>query len=248
MIALAREPSPSFVNALSEHPEKGTIDFAKALDQHRRYAAALRRAGVAVEYLAPAEPFPDAVFVEDAAIVLPREAWICSMREPTRGGETGSVMEALRKYRPVEVLAPPAYIDGGDVLNVEGTLYVGISRRTNREAAEILSRRASCPTVPVAVRAGLHLKTSATYLGKNVLVVDPAKVETAPFENLRRVEVEKDESANCLAVGNTVLMSASSPRLAKRARDLGFAVVELDIGEFEKADGGVTCLSLLIQE
>lgn len=248
MIALAREPSPSFVHALSEHPEKGAIDFARALDQHRRYAAALTRAGVPVEYLAPAEPFPDAVFVEDTAVVLPRQAWICSMREPTRRGETGTVMEALRKRRPVEVLAPPVHIDGGDVLNVEGTLYVGLSRRTNREAAETLSRRSGCPAIPVAVRAGLHLKTSASYLGKNVLAVDPAKVDTAPFVNLRWVEVEQNESANCLAIGETVLMSASSPRLAKRLRDLGFDVVELDISEFEKADGGVTCLSLIVPE
>lgn len=190
------------------------------------------------------ETCPDGPFVEDTALILPDRAWICSLKAENRRGEPETLLAEIGKYRRIERIHPPAFIDGGDVLNIEGTLYVGLSKRTNRSALEILARH--YPVIPVPVLAGLHLKSSASYLGRNTLIIDPAKLETAVFSGYDWITVENHESANCLSVGNRVLMPTGYPRLAESIRGKGFDVVELPIGEFEKADGGITCLSLII--
>lgn len=249
MIALLREPTPSFAAAISTHPEKDRIDFAKARAQHAAYVHALTRAGAKTVFLETLEKFPDAPFVEDTAVVLDNLALICSMKAESRGSETESILPLLRQYRPVEILQPPVFIDGGDVLDTGETLYVGLSGRTNREAAEYLQTRTRKKVVAVPVLKGLHLKSAVSYLGRNILVLDPARVESGVFEKFHKIEATPDESyaANCLALGEkTVLMAAGFPRLAEQVRSHGFDVVQIPMSEFEKADGGITCLSLRI--
>lgn len=243
-VALVREPGTSFVHAISQHTEKNTINVERAREQHRLYAETLKDMGLSVVHLKIDETYPDGPFVEDTAIALPDRAWICSLKAESRRGETEPVFNEIKKYRPVETIRPPAYIDGGDVLNIDGTLYVGLSSRTNRETIEIL--RLHHPVIPVPVRRGLHLKSSVSHLGGKTLVINPENVESTAFAKFDWVVADKHENANCLGFGGKVLMAAGYPLLADRIRRKGFEVVELPIGEFEKADGGITCLSLII--
>lgn len=246
--ALVREPTPSFVQALSTHPEKGSLDFDRALEQHRQYTRALAEAGASLVFLDPLEDCPDGPFVEDTAVIFPNRAAMCPMKEKSRQGEAGSVENEVKKHRSLEILPKSATLDGGDVLDTGEILFVGLSRRTNREAVEALSRLAGKPAVPVRVLRGLHLKSSVSFLGSNLLLIDPAAVETSRLKDFEWIEVDETEryAANCLVLGSTVLMAKGYPGLARKIRDHGFDLMELEMSEFEKADGGITCLSLII--
>jgi len=248
LAALVREPSPSFVRAISTHPGRDDIRFERALLEHRAYTRALAAAGARLVFLPPDDALPDGPFVEDTAVIFPGQALICPMREEARRSEADSVAEALRPFRRIETLAAPALLDGGDVLETDRALFVGLSRRTNREAARALARHSGKPVIPVRVKGGLHLKTSATWLGRGTLVLHPPGVDTAPFQGLDWIVVSETEryAANVLALGETVLMPAGFGRVAGEIRRRGFQTVELSMSEFEKADGGVTCLSLRI--
>ncbi len=246
--ALVRPPAPAFVHALSHHSEKKSIDFNQAVDQHRGYVAALRQVGIAVTCLEPLNGFPDSPFIEDNAVILEGRALLTAMKEESRKGETEHTRDPLEKHLPVEILKPPVQIDGGDILQTESTVFVGQSQRTNGQAAEALSQFTCKKVVTVPVHGAPHLKTFASYLGKNILVIDPTSVDPAAFEKFERIEVREEEryAANCLVVGDRVLMPAGFPDLAGRIAKHGFEVIPLAMSEFEKADGGVTCLSLIL--
>lgn len=247
VLALVRPPAPSFVHALSHHSEKKSIDFDRAVDQHRGYMEALEKTGITVTCLPPLDEFPDSTFIEDNAVIMADRALLTFMKEASRHGETLHIRKPLEKFLPVETLQAPVLIDGGDILQTESTVFVGQSQRTNRQAAEALSQFTRKKIVTVPVHRGPHLKTFASYLGKNVLVIDPTSVEPDAFATFERIEVCEEEryAANCLAVGNHVLMPEGFPDLADRIAQHGFEVVPLAMSEFEKADGGVTCLSLI---
>jgi len=246
--ALVRKPGPCFVQALSNHSERHAIDARRACQQHQLYAEALRKTGAEVISLEPLEGFPDSPFVEDTAVVFDHGALTASMKEESRQGEVASVAREMGRYRKLTSVQLPATLDGGDVLVTEQTVFVGLSSRTNREGIEAVAAFSGKPTIAVQVYKGLHLKSAVSYLGRNLLVVDPASVATAPFKTFEWIEVEENEpyAANCLSLGNFVLMPAGFPGVADKIRAHGFAVLELEMSEFEKADGGVTCLSLII--
>jgi dimethylargininase len=246
--ALVRIPSSAFTHALSGHPKKHQIDYQLACEQHLGYTEALKQAGAEVVALEPLANFPDSCFVEDTAVIIDKQAIICSMQAESRCGETEFVAEALKKYRPIQHLKPPATVDGGDVLVTDSTVFVGQSRRTNREAVTALSAFSEKPCLPVAVKRGLHLKSAVSYLGGNLLVIDPASIDASPFKNFEWIEVEENEryAANCLRLGEFVLMPTGFPKVADHIRSHGFKTLELEMSEFEKADGAITCLSLII--
>ncbi len=247
-IALVRKPGPAFAHALSGHPQKHRIDTQRALDQHGHYVSALKQAGARVVILEPLDEFPDGPFVEDTAVIFEREALICCMKEPSRRGEVESVAEEVGNHRAIIRLEPPATLDGGDVLITEQTVYAGQSTRTYREAVTALADSCGKPCIPVPVHRGLHLKSSVSFLGGNLLVIDPSRVETSPFKNFEWIEMDESEryAANCLVLGKFVLMPAGFLRVADKIRGHGYQVIELEMSEFEKADGGVSCLSLII--
>lgn len=249
MRALVRPPCCNFINALSEHPEATSIDLQKAWQQHEAYCEALQITGLTVEVLEPLDDFPDSVFIEDNAVILNGRAVLCSMKEASRRGEVSFLVDALQSRLPILQLQAPVFIDGGDVLQTENTIFVGQSQRTSAEAIEALQSLTSKPVIPVAVKKGLHLKTSVSTLGKNLLVINPSHVEAEPFRELEWIEVDKEETyaANCLSVGNNVILPAGFPKLEQRIQTHGFSTLPVEISEFQKADGGVTCLSLLIQ-
>ncbi len=246
--ALVRAPGPEFVRALSKHPHRHRIDWRRARRQHERYVEALQSAGAHIETLPPLKDCPDAPFIEDTALIFPERALICTLKETSRQDETASVAQALKPYRKLTYLAAPATLDGGDVLDTEDTLYVGQSSRTGVHCVDTLEQVSGKPVVTVGVHQGLHLKSSVSYLGSNRLLLAPSRVETQPLESFDWIEVQEEEAygANCLTVGKTVLMAAGFSRLAKRIEALNYDVVELEMSEFEKADGAITCLSLLI--
>ncbi len=246
--ALVREPIPDFANALSTHPQSDTVDFGKALNQHRQYTAALTRVGLSVIHLDPVENFPDAPFVEDPVVILEDKAVLCSMKAETRRGEGESIISEFKHYLPVVTMLPPAMLDGGDVLQTEEEIFVGQSERTNSQAVEVLQTLTKKSVIAVPVLEGLHLKSAATYLGSDKIILDSSKVDATAFKKFEIIEVSPGESysANCLVVGNYVIAPQGYPKLAAKIREGGFQVIQIPMSEFEKADGGVTCLSLIL--
>jgi dimethylargininase len=248
--ALVRQPSKNFANALSEHPEATSINLTKARQQHAAYCEVLKTAGLDVEVLEPLDDFPDSVFIEDNAVIFEGRAVLCSMKATSRRGEVSYLADTLQSRLPILRLQAPVFIDGGDILQTEDTVFVGQSQRTSSEAIEALQSLTPKQVIPVTVKQGLHLKTSVSFLGKNLLVINPAQVETKPFREFEWIEVNEDEAyaANCLAVGENVILPAGFPKLEQKIQARGFSIFPVAMSEFQKADGGVTCLSLLIKK
>jgi dimethylargininase len=247
--AWVRPPSQNFAQALSEHPKATSINLQKARQQHAAYCETLKSAGLIVEVLEPLNAFPDSVFIEDNALILEGQAVLCSMKEPTRRKETSFLASTLQSHLPVQQLKSPVFIDGGDVLQTEDTVFVGQSQRTNPEAVTVLQSLTSKQVIPVQVKKGLHLKTSVSSLGKNLLVINPSHVEVEPFREFEWIEVEEEEAyaANCLMVGDSVILPAGFLKLEQKIQAQGFSTLPVEMSEFQKADGGVTCLSLLMK-
>jgi dimethylargininase len=246
--ALVRKPGLKFSQALSDHPQKNDINLAIALRQHDSYVQALQKAGGKVEFLPPQDLLPDAAFVEDTAVILEDKILLCPMKESSRQEEVQSTATVLKSLRNCVTMDSPATLDGGDVMKAPDTIFVGLSERTNSQAVEAFSRLTSKKVIPVAVTKGLHLKSATTYLGNNLLVIDPSRIDTSDLKQFDWIAVAKNESyaANCLAIGEMVLMPAGFPNVREQIHRHGFKTLELEMSEFEKADGGVTCLSLIL--
>jgi dimethylargininase len=223
--------------------------YALIRDQHRTYVEALRKLGLEVTVL-PVEPaYPDAYFVEDPAIVSSKVAVINRPGAPARQGEEVSLASVLAQYRPLERIFFPGSVDGGDVLMVGEHFFIGISERTNQVGAEqlggILTRHGhTFETVPVG--EGLHLKSSVNWLGDERLIVTPALADYPGFANYEKLLVEGEEAyaANTLWVNGTLLHPKGFPRTREKLEKLGLPLVELEVSEVRKMDGGLTCMSL----
>ncbi len=247
-LALVRPPSASFGRAISTHPGRLTIHPGNALNQHRDYCAALEQAGAEVRTLEPLEAFPDSPFIEDNAVILEGTAFLCNTRAPSRQGEPDRLQPVLQELLPVEVLPSDAVIDGGDVLVTDSAIFIGQSGRTNQQAVDFFRHRLRMPVIPVTVHDALHLKTAVTWLGDNRLILNPDALDTTPLNNFDWLELKADEAyaANCLRLGQTVLMPAGFDGVKNRILKTGCEVRTVEMSEFEKADGGITCLSLVI--
>ena len=252
-IAVTREVSPAMERCELTHLQRAPIDIGRARKQHQAYEHALRALGCRVETL-PEEPeLPDSVFVEDTAIVLDEVAIITRPGAASRRAETSSVAGALARYRKLLHIEAPGTLDGGDVLRVDRILYVGVSARSDRRAIEQLS--ALLPPLgyrvqPVAVHGCLHLKSAVTRLADDVLLLNPRWVERESFAGMHCIEVDEGEpfGANVLMIDNCAIYSSSHPRTAQRLRKHGIRVHTLDMSETEKAEGGITCCSLLFAQ
>jgi dimethylargininase len=244
--ALVRPPGALFLQAISGHPQKKGIDQPKALIQHQSYVDALKQVGGKILSLYPEDLLPDSTFVEDTAFVFGETAFLCSAKEETRRNEVKSVAKALNEHLKIVNLEP--YIDGGDILNTPQALYIGLSKRSNERAIQSLSQKINKEVILVPVVKGLHLKSAVSYLGNNILLIAPERVASKAFESFQWIEVEEKDSyaANCLALENQVVMPAGFPTIRKKILQYGFETVEVEMSEFEKADGGVTCLSIIL--
>jgi dimethylargininase len=234
------------------HLARQPIDVARARAQHAAYEDALRGCGCEVRALPPLPEQPDAVFVEDTAVVLDEVAVITRPGAESRRPETRSVATALAPLRPLRFVAEPGTLDGGDVLVLGRRVFVGLTTRSNAAAVGQLGEWLAAfgyavRGVPVA--GALHLKTAVTALGGGVLLVNPAWVDPAPFAAEEVVEVDPSEphAANALAIDGRVILPAAHPRTAERVRALGLEVVPVEVSELAKAEAGVTCCSLLVR-
>jgi dimethylargininase len=249
-IAITRKVSASFANCELTYLERQPIDINLARTQHRLYEMALADAGCKVISL-PEEPdLPDSVFVEDVAIVLDEVAVITRPGADSRRPEVESVARALAPYRKLLFIQEPGTIDGGDVLKVDKTLYVGLSGRTNRSALEQI-RTFLAPyqydVKGVEVTGCLHLKSAVTQVTGDTLLINPAWANSNLFTNMRIIETDPSEphAANTLMIGDSVIYPSGFPATQCRMESHGIRPRIIDASEVIKAEGAVTCCSIV---
>jgi len=251
-IAVTREVSRALEHCELSYQERRAIDLDLARTQHRAYEDALVSLGCELRSLPELPDHPDSVFVEDTAVVLDEVAVITRPGAESRRGETTSMVDVLRGYRRLVTVAAPGILDGGDVLQVGRTLYVGLSARSNASGAQQL-QAAIAPfgyrVVTVETKGCLHLKTAATLAAPGLLLFNPSWVDADVFEDLDHLPVDPAEphGANALLVDGRLIYPASCPRTRERLVGRGLDVVSVDMSETEKAEGGVTCCSLIFR-
>ena len=250
LIALTRDVSPSLARCELTHLSRESIDVERARAQHRVYEECLRSLGCDIRRVPEAPGLPDAVFVEDAAVVLEELAVITRPGAASRRDEVSSVAEALTPHRKLVEIEPPGTLDGGDVLVIGRGVFVGLSARSDEDGARQLSA-AVAPhgyTVrPLVVGSCLHLKTAVTRVAPETVLLNPDWVDARAFDAFQRIEVDPNEpwGANALEVGGAVVYPAAFPRTRDRLLRHGLDVREVDVSELAKAEGGVTCCSLV---
>jgi len=251
-IAITREISPALTACELTHLPRVAIDLERARAQHRAYEDALRAAGYEVERLAADGEMPDSVFIEDAALVFDELAVITRPGAESRRIETAAVAGALSRYRALKYIEPPATVDGGDVMVVGRHVFVGLSSRTNAAAAAQL-RALLAPfgytLCEVSVRHCLHLKSAVTAVGDRTLLVNPRWVDPAAFAGFELIEVDPGEppAANAVRLRDRIIFPSAFPRTAARLRARGLRVETVDASELAKAEGAVTCCSLILE-
>ncbi|MCX6169518.1 MAG: arginine deiminase family protein [Ignavibacteriales bacterium] len=228
----------------------GLPDYNKAVIQHLYYVNALADCGLEVITLGANDDYPDSTFIEDAALLTGDFAVITNPGAPSRKGETKLIEETLKNfYSIVERINSPGTLESGDVMMVGTHFYIGLSKRTNEEGArqliEILNRYGSTGSV-VKLEKVLHLKTGAAYLENNNMVACGEFLENPEFQKYTLIKIEKDESyaANCVWINGTVLVPMGYPKSRLAIESAGYSTIEIDVSEFRKLDGGLSCLSL----
>jgi dimethylargininase len=252
LLVITRRPGPDLNGGELAHKPRVEVNGERALEQHQAYRTALAELGALVVELSPLPGCPDAVFVEDPALVLDEVAVIARPGAASRRPEIETVARALAPHRPLLRLEAPATLDGGDLLCIEKTIFVGESARTN-EAGRVALAEMVAPhgyrVEPVPLFDCLHLKSAVSWLGGDRLLVNPAWLEETSFPGFERIEVDPEEpfGANILPLAGRVLVLASCPRTAERLDGIGLGVRAIDLSEFEKMEGSLTCLSLLLR-
>jgi dimethylargininase len=251
-IAITRAVSRSIDLCELSYLHRRPIDLALARRQHAACEKAMRAAGCEVRQLPEQPDWPDSVFVEDTAIVLDEVAVAMRPGAPSRRDEVGSVADVLAEFREVRRIESPATLDGGDVLRLGKLVCVGMSARSNSDGAAQLGRLLApfgYRVEGVPLRGCLHLKSAVTQVAEDLLLVNPERVEPARFGGWRSIAVDPAEAdaANALKIGERVILSASGPRTAARLRQAGIDVSTVAMSEMEKAEGAVTCCSLIFE-
>jgi len=246
--ALVRKPGENFAHGLTTS-DLGSPDFHLISKQHDAYLEALRSIGLEVIVLDAQPDYPDAHFVEDTAVVTPDAAVIARSGAPARQGEEDTIAPVLARYRNTARIKPPGTLDGGDVLMVGSHFFIGISERTNKDGAGQLGKALqnygnSWETLPVG--AGLHLKSDINYLGSNTLIVTEEFANKEALKGYDKIVVDADEAyaANTLWVNDHLLTPKGFPNTRKKLDTLGLEIIELEMSEVRKMDGGLTCLSI----
>jgi dimethylargininase len=250
LVAITR-PVSSSINMceLSFHARQ-PIDVAKAMAQHKAYQHCLAGLGVEIVSLPAAPEFPDAVFVEDAAVVVDEVAVIPIMGAPSRRPESRTLIDTLSLYRAIKFLVEPATLDGGDVLRAGRVVLVGLSERTNREGFSQLRELLEpygYEVQPMKMRQCLHLKSACSHIGRNAMLINRSWVDAERLGGFDLIEVPQEEpaAANALLVSDVVIIPASFPRTRALLEKRGFRVQVVDLSELQKAEAGVTCGSLI---
>lgn len=245
--AIVRRPGPDFADGITTS-SLGPPDYEKALLQHAAYCEALESCGIEIIALDPDPNFPDCPFVEDTAVVTDEIAVIARPGDPRRRGEEAEIAGLLARYRPIEQITAPGTLDGGDVMEAEGRFYIGLSGRTNDKGAgqlrDILGDVGYEASL-VSVGSMLHLKSGVNYAGGALAVTGEFAYENS-FSEYERVIIPDEESyaANCLFMNGRLMIASGFPEAKELLAALGHEIIELDMSEFMKMDGGLSCLSL----
>lgn len=251
-IAITRAVSRAIGRCELTHLKREPIDARRAAEQHEQYEACLRELGCEVRSL-PEEPeLPDSVFVEDVAVALDEVAVVTRPGAESRRAEAESVARALEPYRELRRITAPGTLDGGDVLTLGRTLYVGRTARTNDQGIRQLAKLVEAhgyKVVPVEVQGCLHLKTAVTQVGENLLLINPRMVNRKDFGGAQFVEVDAAEptAGNALLIEGTVVYPAAYEKTLRRMEARGIKVRAVDVSELLKAEAGVTCCSIVFQ-
>lgn len=253
LYAITHIPSPSMQQCELTFLESEPIDITKAHSQHQAYCAMLKRCGAKVIILHENEALPDCVFVEDPIIVLDEVAILTSMGVASRREESQAMEAFFKAYRKVERILLPARIEGGDVLKIGKTLFVGESARTNLQGIEALKGIVvpfGYTVIAVKVTGCLHLKTGVTALDDTTVLINSKWVDAKAFEAFSQIDVDPREpfGANVLKIGTTLCMNEAFPHTLSLVKNLGYTVESVNISEFVKAEAGLTCMSVLMNE
>jgi len=249
--AIVRPPGRSFVNGLST-ANLGMPNYERALKQHAAYVQALENCGLTIYSLPPDEQHPDSTFVEDTALLTPVCAIILRPGALSRRGEIEAIEQVVKKfYSNIERIREPGTVDGGDIMMVEDHFFIGLSQRTNREGAEqILANLAKYGMTGslLAIENILHLKSAVAYVENQTIVVTDELSTRSEFRDYRMIRVDSVEqyAANCLWANGTVLIAEGYPKAESAIIAAGYQAIVLDMSEFRKLDGGLSCLSLRI--
>ena len=250
--AIVRPPGPNYADGLTRC-DLGVPDYARALGQHALYCEALERCGLKLTRLEADERYPDSTFVEDAAVMTNRCAIVTRPGAASRAGEVESIRSVLsQSCPPVHSIQEPGTLDGGDICEAGNHFFIGISERTNEAGAQqladlLISDGYTSSRVDIRpVKDILHLKSGAAYLGDNRLVATEALAHHQEFQGYELVLVSADEeyAANCVRVNDYILIAAGYPGFEQRLQALGYKTIALEMTEFQKMDGGLSCLSL----
>lgn len=251
--AIVRPPSRTFANGLTSSSDLGKPDLATALQQHATYCAALEKCGLKLTHLAPDDNYPDSTFVEDPAVLTKDAAILTNPGAPTRNGEVAGIASVLPKFfsRIVRIEAPGT-LEGGDICQADDHFFIGVSERTNldgaRQLGELLAAEGFTSSV-IDIRDSvtvLHLKTGMSYLGDRRVIVMEELCHHPAFADYDVIAVSPEESyaANFLRINDYVILADGFPKVAKVIADFGHAIIRLNMSEFRKMDGSLSCLSL----
>lgn len=247
--AIVRKPCRNLVNGLTS-ANQGKPDYTLALNQHKRYIEALKECGLVVTVLEADENYPDSTFVEDTALLTPYCAIITNPGASSRNGEIIEMSQILKNFfSKIEYIEASGTVEAGDVMMAGKHFYIGISGRTNLDGAtqlmNILEKYGFTGSI-VNVGKTLHLKSGVSYLEKNNLLAAGSFIEKAEFREFNLIPVDDDESyaANCLWINDKVLIASGFPKTKEKIKKAGYSTIEIDVSEFRKLDGGLSCLSL----
>ena len=247
--ALVRKPCRNMVHGLST-AGLGAPDYERALAQHAGYVAALRECGLAVTVLAADETYPDSVFIEDTAVLSEKAAVISRPGAPSRRGEEKAVAVALRSFfTELQAIVEPGTLEGGDVLKAGDHFFIGVSDRTNTEGAGQLAailKQSGCTAILVPLKKVLHLKTGVAYLEHNRVLAGGEFLGHALLSRFEAIPVPagEDYAANSLWINGRVMIPAGFPKTRDAIEKAGYETLTVDVSEFRKLDGGLSCLSL----
>lgn len=246
--AIVRKPGRNFNEGITTS-NQGRPDYETALQQHDAYCETLLKCGLELLMLEPDPRFPDCPFVEDTAVVTEKFALIMRPGDSKRRGEEVEIKEVLSHFRKLEIVESPGTADGGDILRINDHFYIGLSERTNEAGAhqiESIMLKYGYTTSTIIVENELHLKSVVNYLGNNNIVINDGFTGVKEFEGLNKIIISENEkyAANCLLVNDFLLIPRGFPSAKENIQALDYRIVELDMTEFRKMDGGLTCLSL----
>jgi dimethylargininase len=246
--AITRKPGKNFAQGITTS-DLGTPSYELIIKQHGAYIEALQSVGLEVIALDQEPDFPDAYFVEDTAVVTPDVAVITNPGAEDRKGEEDTIEPLLSKYRKTLRIQPPGTLDGGDVLMVDTHFFIGISKRSNREGAEQLGRileKYGNSWTAIPVDTGLHLKSFVNFVGNNTLLITEDFADLNEFKRFDKIIINKNEepAANTLLINDCLIIPEGFPDTRKKLVTLGLDIIELDVSEARKMDGGLTCMSI----